>query len=134
MASYSRKQVWTRAEGKCEYCQLPQELTILPHEVDHIRAKKHRGPTTLLNTCLACAYCNSAKGSNVAGYDPETDQLVPLYNPRLDIWDDHFTWEGPILHGKTAVARATVAVLRINDPDRVEHRRLLQAAGLLPSR
>jgi hypothetical protein len=131
MAKLSRKVLWERAGGKCEYCQLPQEGSVLPHEVDHIRAKKHRGPTTLRNTCLACAYCNGAKGSNVAGYDPETDILVPLFNPRADVWQDHFFREGPILHGKTPRGRATIDVLRINDPARIEHRRLLMLTGLM---
>ncbi len=112
------------------YCRLPQEASLLPHTVDHIRAKKHRGPTTPLNTCWACAYCNGAKGSNAAGYDPETDELVRLFNPRTDDWHSHFFWDGPELEGKTPVARVTIEVLRINDPDRIEHRRLLIIAGL----
>jgi hypothetical protein len=101
----------------------------LPHEIDHIRAKKHHGPTTLLNTCLACAYCNAAKGSNPAGFDPESGELVPLFNPRADVWAEHFAWDGPQLLGLTAVARATIDVLNVNAPERVEHRRLLLAAG-----
>ena len=128
MAIFSRKAVWKRAAGRCEYCQLAQVDSVLPLELDHVRAKKHRGTTTLSNTCLACAYCNSAKGSNVAGYDPVTDALVPLFNPRADDWHDHFKWEGPVLRGLTSEGRATIEVLRINDPDRIEHRRLLQAA------
>jgi hypothetical protein len=130
MPKFSRKKVWERAGGRCEYCQLPQAGSVLPHEVDHIRAKKHHGPTTMQNTCLACAYCNGAKGSNAAGYDPETGALVPLFNPRTDRWDDQFFWRGPVLHGKTAVARATIDVLGIDDPARIEHRRLLMIAGL----
>ena len=130
MPKFSRKNVWQRAEGKCEYCQLPQEASVLPHEIDHIRAKKHRGSTTLHNTCLACAYCNAAKGTNAAGYDPVTDELVPLFNPRTDAWKDHFSWRGAKLRGKTPVARATIEVLRINDSARVAHRRLLIAAKM----
>src|SRR5262245_28274949 len=120
-----RQQVWDRAHGRCEYCRLAQAHTSLPHEMDYIRARKHRGPTTLANTCLACAYCNAAKGPNAAGYDPVTDELVPLFNPRLDRWEDHFEWNGPILVGKTPIGRATIEVLGINRPKRVEHRRLL---------
>jgi hypothetical protein len=45
-------------------------------------------------------------------------------------WNEHFTWDGAILIGRSAVGRATIDVLRINDPDRVEHRRLLIAAEL----
>jgi 5-methylcytosine-specific restriction endonuclease McrA len=131
MAASRRKQVRGRAGDRCEYCHLPQACSTLPHEIDHIRARKHRGPTTLQNTCWACAYCNNGKGSNAAGYDPQTDELVPLFNPRADRWDDHFAWKGPVLVGKSPIGRATIDVLRINNPGRVEHRRLLVAAGHL---
>jgi 5-methylcytosine-specific restriction endonuclease McrA len=131
MAAPRRKRVRDRAGDRCEYCHLPQTCTTLPHEVDHVRARKHRGPSTLANYCWACALCNSFKGSNAAGYDPVTDGLVPLFNPRADRWADHFAWRGPTLVGKTAVGRATIDVLRINTPERVEHRRLLVAAGQL---
>jgi hypothetical protein len=128
MAKFSRKKVWARAGGKCEYCQLAQADSVLPHELDHIRAKQHHSPTTLRNTCLACANCNAAKGPNVAGFDPATDALVPLFNPRADCWEDHFKWKGPMLVGITQEGRATIEVLRINDEARIEHRRLLQEA------
>src|SRR5258708_2462641 len=120
MARIRRKLVLERSGYRCEYCQLSQDSTTLPHEVDHIRAKTHRGPTSLENTCLACAYCNGAKGTNVAGYDPETGELVPLFNPRTGTWSEHFAWDGPILIGQTVEGRATIEVLNINDPDRVE--------------
>jgi hypothetical protein len=126
-AKFSRNLVRERAGARCEYCQLPEEESVLPHELDHIRAKKHRGQTSLQNTCWACAYCNLAKGPNVAGYDDETDELVALFNPRTEEWKEHFFWEGPVLRGKTPKGRATVDVLRINDPERVEHRRLITA-------
>jgi hypothetical protein len=129
MARFRRKLVWVRAGHRCEYCHLPQAGSVLPHEIDHIRAKKHHGPTTLQNTCLSYAYCNSAKGSNVAGYDPESGELVALFDPRADDWEDHFRWNGAVLVGLSATARATIDVLRINDSDRIEHRRLLLASG-----
>ena len=120
-----RKEVRDRADDRCEYCRLPQRCSVLPHEMDHIRAKKHHGATTLENTCWACAYCNGAKGTNVAGFDPASGTLTPLFNPRIDEWLDHFRWDGPTLVGISAVGRVTVDVLRINDLQRVEHRRLL---------
>ena len=132
MAISRRRQVRDRAHDRCEYCQMPQDGTVLPHETDHIRAKKHHGPTSLENLCWACADCNGHKGSNVAGYDPETGELVPLFNPRRDTWTDHFAWDGPVLRGKTARGRATIDVLQINHPDRVEHRRLLIELDLFP--
>jgi hypothetical protein len=81
-----------------------------------------------------CSFCNGAKGPNAAGYDPETGDLVRLFNPRTDTWHDHFTWDGPLLRAMTPVGRATVDVLRINDPSRVEHRRLLITLGLFTVR
>jgi hypothetical protein len=37
------------------------------------------------------------------------------------------------LRGLTAIGRTTIDVLRINLPERVEHRRLLQQLGVLPA-
>lgn len=127
-----RQHVRERARDRCEYCQLAQADTTVPHELDHIRAEKHHGPSTLDNLCWACAYCNAHKGTDAAGYDPRTGALVPLFHPRRDRWHRHFTWDGPRLVGKTRVGRATIDVLRINDPERVEHRRLLIALGVFP--
>ena len=42
-----RDQVRQRAKSRCEYCQLPQTCTVLPHEIDHILAQKHRDQTSL---------------------------------------------------------------------------------------
>ena len=67
---------------------------MLPHEPDHIRSQKHGGPTTLENLCWACAQCNNFKGSDVSCYDPTTNELVPVFNPRLSAWSEHFEWQG----------------------------------------
>ena len=79
-----------------------------------------------------CSFCNGAKGSNAAGFDPETDDLVALFNPREDSWEEHFSWHGPVLVGKTPVGRATIHVLNINDPICVDQREFLMSAGLFP--
>ena len=128
-----RQRVWNRARGRCEYCGIPQELDVQPFQLDHIRAKKHTGPTTIANLALACLPYNSYKGANAAGYDPEGDDLQPLFNPRQNDWSKHFAWDGAVLRGKTPIGRATIEVLRINSPERVEHRRLLIEARLFPS-
>ena len=132
MAKPLRGQIRDRAHDICEYCRLPQWCTALPHEIDHIRAQKHHGLTTLQNTCWACAYCNNSKGPNASGYDNHTGRLVRLFNPRRDRWTDHFAWRGPQLIGKTPVARATIDVLGINGQERVEHRRMLIKLGVFP--
>ena len=128
-----RDQVRQRAGDRCEYCRLPQACTTLPHEADHIRSQKHHGPTTPDNLCWACARCNNFKGSDVSSYDPATNELGPLFNPRTDAWDDHFGWHGPMLFGRTEIGRATIELLQINLQDRVEHRRLLNEVGMWSS-
>jgi hypothetical protein len=132
MAISRRRQVRDRAKNRCEYCHLPQDCTLLPHTIDHIRAKKHHGATALDNLCWACADCNAHKGPNAAGFDPATGDLVPLFNPRHDAWEEHFMWDGPVLYGKTAPARATIDVLQIDHPDRIEVRRVLMELDRFP--
>jgi 5-methylcytosine-specific restriction endonuclease McrA len=125
-----RQLVWDRAAATCEYCRVQQQFDPLPFGVDHIRPQYHHGPSVEENLCLACFQCNTFKAVNVAGYDPTTGQLVALFQPRRDLWDDHFNTERGWIIGKTPTGRVTVDVLRINLPERVEHRRLLAALGV----
>lgn len=127
-----RRKVFDRAGGRCEYCRLPQELDVLPFQVDHVQPIKHGGQTDPDNLAASCLACNARKGPNLAGIDPESGEIAPLYDPRRQRWAEHFQWDGPRLVGLTPTGRATVAVLAINAPPRVEHRRLLMAAGLFP--
>ena len=76
--------------------------------------------------------CNSYKGPNIAGLDPEGGALTRLFRPRTDVWQEHFEWRGPVLRGLTAIGRTTIDVLQINAPERVEHRRLLMEAQVFP--
>jgi len=81
---------------------------------------------------LSCAACSLFKGPNPAGYDPETDVLHPLYNPRTQPWSEHFAWNGTTLKGMTAIGRTTITVLRIKEPLRVRHREPLIALEVFP--
>jgi hypothetical protein len=80
----------------------------------------------------ACSFCNNHKGPNVAGVDPATKKVVPLFNPRRHKWHRHFRWDGPVLLGRTPAGRATVVVLEINLPDRVAFRQGLIDEGVFP--
>lgn len=119
-----RQEIRNRAGDRCEYCRLPQDCIDAPHEVDHIIAEKHDGPTVSENLALACFACNNHKGPNIAGVDPNSGEVVRLFHPRSDRWSDHFDWIGPRLVGTTAIGRVTVQVLEINGSHR---QRLLQA-------
>jgi hypothetical protein len=127
-----RDTVWQRAQGRCEYCQMPQHLVDLRHQLDHIVAEQHRGATTENNLALACYSCNKNKGPNISSVDPATEQKTGLFNPRTDTWSEHFRWTGAFLQGLTPVGRATVELLRINSHDRVDLRQSLIAEGLFP--
>lgn len=127
-----RAQVVSRASGCCEYCRVPQELDPIRFEIDHIIARKHRGPTTSNNLALACFTCNNFKGPNISGVDPISGRVVPLFHPREDEWNDHFKWVSELLVGTTPHGRATVEVLEINLPYRAAFRRELIEEGIFP--
>jgi hypothetical protein len=125
-----RSLVWQRAKSRCEYCHLPDGHTDAPFQVDHIVAQKHGGRTESDNLALACFYCNSYKGANIAGLDPVTGRLVRLFHPRIDRWSKHFAWNDETIQGRTAIGRATAQVLWMNHPLAIEMRRLLRVLGV----
>ena len=128
-----RQFVWDRAGDACEYCHLPQQFDAMPFQIDHILARKHGGATAAENLALSCYDCNVYKGPNIAGIDPETLEVTRLFHPREDDWDDHFAWNGAELTGRTPAGRSTIDVLKINLPQRTEHRRNLIELGLFPA-
>ena len=85
-------------------------------------AKQHGGSDDPTSLALACDRCNAYKGPNLTSIDPDTEAIVPLFNPRADRWDDHFELREGHVYGKTAVGRATVRLLIMNAPRRVELR------------
>ncbi len=88
----TREIVRTRAGDKCEYCQLDQEHSpVAKLQIEHVRPKKHGGSDSIENLALACIDCNLRKGTNLSGIDPDTDQVIELFNPRTQPWADHFT-------------------------------------------
>jgi 5-methylcytosine-specific restriction endonuclease McrA len=112
-----------RAGNRCEYCGLHQDQSPLASlQIEHINPKKHGGTDDPDNLALACIDCNLAKSSNIAGRDPDTKQLTPLFDPRTQRWDEHFVIQGTYIVGKTAVGRTTVAVLNMNSDDQLELR------------
>lgn len=125
-----REIVTARAQGRCEYCRYPQAASFLTFEIEHIIARKHGGLSIESNLALACPFCNNAKGSDIGSLDPDTGELMPLFNPRTQFWEDHFQLEGPQIVALTSIGRVTVNLLRFNHPDRLVERQLLIAAGI----
>jgi hypothetical protein len=125
-----RRLVAERARGHCEYCRLHEGDTFFTHEVDHIYAEKHDGPTAEWNLCLACADCNRNKGSDICSLDPATGDVVTLFHPRRDSWGEHFQLlDTGVVEARTARGRVTTRLLRINRLDLVADRARLIALG-----
>lgn len=127
-----REQIFVRAQGLCEYCRLHADFVVKHHEVDHIYAEKHGGPSSIDNLCLSCLTCNRYKGSDLCSIDPETGEISALFHPRRDIWGDHFQLSGARIVPLTAPGRVTVKVLRINDEERLTEREFLISHGMYP--
>ena len=123
IAAALRRQVRERARERCEYCLLAEAEAFFPHEPDHIISQKHGGETVLENLALACFDCNRFKGSDIASVDPASGTLTPLFNPRLQHWNEHFQLEHGRILPLTATARATARLLRLNLSHRIERRR-----------
>ena len=131
MSDELRQLVRERAGGRCEYCQLPDSFPPLePFHLEHIIARQHGGKTDLDNLAWACHRCNYHKGPNLTSIDPDTQEIVPLFNPRRALWSSHFVLRGFRLVGLTPIGRTTAALLQMNAARRVERRAELVKRGL----
>jgi hypothetical protein len=59
---------------------------------------------------------------------------VPLFNPRTQIWTEHFAWspDGTLIIGLRPIGSATAAALRLNNEFIVVARRFWVEAGWWP--
>jgi hypothetical protein len=126
-----RNQVEERANGICEYCLIPIEETYFGGELDHIESLKHDGQTVLENLALACQPCNRNKGSDLGSNSPTTNILTRFYNPRIDIWSEHFRVdEDAEIISLTEIGEVTARIFKFNDFERVLERQGLIELGL----
>jgi len=131
MDASTREFVRRRAKDRCEYCLLRQEHSELTHHIEHIVARQHGGGDNVDNLALSCHRCNLHKGPNLTAVDPVGGELVHLFHPRRDRWAEHFLFRGVWIQGMTPVGRATVHLLAMNDPRRLELRFELLTHGNL---
>jgi hypothetical protein len=131
MDAATRDEVRRRAGERCEYCHFPDYALDLPYHVEHVVATSHGGSDRLANLAWACARCNLRKGPNLATIDPDTDELVTLFNPRTMTWAEHFEVQNAWIIGLTAIGRGTLRLLDMNDARRLSHRKELIEQGEL---
>ncbi len=129
-----RKLVRERAGGYCEYCLSSVNFAVQSFECEHIIPVAQGGKTVESNLAFACGGCNRCKSAKTMGADPDSGEIVPLFNPRTQLWYDHFAWneDFTLVIGLTATGRATVQTLRLNRPGVVNLRRILAAANEHP--
>ena len=106
----------------------------MPLEIEHIIPEGVGGSSDEANLWLACPRCNRHKGMQIDALDEMTNERVPLFNPRQQRWAEHFAWEqdGLYIVGLTAIGRATVQALQMNNPFVIYSRRIWIAWGWHP--
>jgi 5-methylcytosine-specific restriction endonuclease McrA len=134
MDAATRELVRHRAGNRCEYCRLPQHAVDATFHIEHVVAIQHALDDTddPANLALACNRCNLCKGTNLASVDPLTNQVAPIFHPRRESWDDHFSWSEATIVGRTPTGRATARLLQMNARHRLELRATLIANGEFP--
>jgi hypothetical protein len=129
-----RRQLEEADDHRCVYCQTSQANSGQRMVPDHIIPENKGGERVFENLCFACRLCNEFKGSQVTGVDPLTGQVLPLFHPRQQNWQDHFAWEesGTRITGLSAVGRATIVALKMNHEVIVPARQKWVTAGWHP--
>jgi 5-methylcytosine-specific restriction endonuclease McrA len=129
-----RDRVAAQARHRCGYCLTTEAVAGSSMEIDHIIPWAEGGPTVEENLWLVCTGCNKRKGNRIAALDPETGRLVSLFDPRRNVWQEHFVWstDGTLVAGLTPVGRVTVEALRLNRPELVRARRRWVTVGWHP--
>jgi hypothetical protein len=134
------RRVREAARNRCGYCLSPQHLVMARLEIEHIVPRSafeqddpHADDET--NLWLACPICNGHKSNKTRAVDPDTEESVPLFNPRTQVWSEHFRWsdDGIRIIGLTSTGRATVGALHLaDDPDALQVRANWVIAGWHP--
>ena len=134
LTNAQREEVFKRAKGLCEYCQSQENYSNSTFEVEHIIPLSKDGETVLENLALSCSGCNKFKSARTFAFDSKSQTEVSFYNPRKDIWREHFAWNEDFTEiiGLTAKARVTIKALKLNRKNVVNLRKVLVIVGEHP--
>jgi hypothetical protein len=127
-------EVALRAGHRCEYCHTPEAVFNFAFEVEHITPVCRGGDDANVNLALSCRVCNLRKSTHITGVDPESAEEVRLFDPRRDVWDEHFQIDadsGRVL-GLTQIGRASVVRLEMNSAVQLKARHQWIRLGLYP--
>lgn len=129
-----RKAIIEQARGCCEYCLSQSDFATQSFAIEHIFPRSKGGTNAPDNLALSCPGCNAHKYNKTEGPDPLTRLPAPLFHPRKDLWEEHFTWNEDFCYliGLTPTGRATIAALKMNRTQLINLRRALFAVGEHP--
>jgi hypothetical protein len=122
------------AKNRCGYCLVPQKLVSYKLEIEHIFPRGLGGTSEEENLWLSCRQCNLSKGIKTHGFDAVTFERVKIFNPREQIWAEHFEFseDKTEIIGKTPTGRATVSALQLNDDLQTTAREFWKLTGIFP--
>ncbi len=123
-----------RAKYCCEYCIAQLKFSADTFSTEHIIPIVKNGTDAVDNLAFSCQYCNNLKYTAIHAIDPATGNMVNIYNPRKDIWTDHFEWYDnfTIIRGISSTGRATENRLKLNRIGLVNLRKVLFETGFHP--
>lgn len=121
-----------RPDGRCDYCGMHQSIQGGTFHCEHILPRVLGCQTVAENMALACPSCNLHKSRRVAVRDAETGSVIPHFNPRTDRWAEHFEWDEFTLAGISPTGRATIDLLQLNAPRRLQIRQAERLFDLFP--
>ncbi|MEG4426530.1 HNH endonuclease [Microcoleus sp. D3_18cC1] len=118
----------------CEYCHASEQWQYVEFTIEHIIPLTKKGSNNIDNLALACFHCNRQKSDKTTAIDTQSSVEVPLFNPRLDTWNEHFIWsaDGLSIVGLTTIGRATVTALVLNRERVINIRTADKAIGRHP--
>lgn len=109
-----------------------QSLQGATFHLEHTVPRTQGGASDLDNLALACPSCNLHKADRTELPSPDAEGIVGMFNPRRDVWSEHFKWDEHAIIGKTTKGRATVDALLLNHHRRLKIRQAEQMFGLFP--
>jgi len=121
ITAQTERRIREAARYRCGYCLSQQQYVMAKLLIDHIipRAAFAANDPQMHaeeNLWLACNICNLHKSDKTHESDPVTGERVRLFNPRTQVWGDHFQWseDGRRVIGRTPTGRATVIALKLD--------------------
>lgn len=126
--------IFENSDGLCEYCHNQAEYSFASYPIETIVPRSKGGNIETRNLALVCQGCSNHKYKKTEGFDAVSNETVELFNPRIDVWKEHFGWneDNSLLIGLTPKGRATIKELKMNRSTVIELRAILMRLGKHP--